>query len=286
MQALAAAFAHGVDKLRVDLIEHVLRMFVHLRRFRRERVEKALVLTRGVQAALDPQLVHQTREAEAIHQHANRTDDARLVHVNLVGRRSRVIAARGTHVADHDIQRNRRILGAQPANLVVDNARLHRAAARAITAQNHACRTLVVERTFQCRVDIFRIRVRIGRDFAVKRHHCRVPPSGRNLVAGEIEGAPYRQQQDDQEHKAEEDLPAACRALFGDSGKRDALERCALPARLIGRRARAACQGRFLRFGSQIVGHAVQWKNRRGEKSGGGRAEFAVRQPEHRAAVR
>src|SRR5688572_3552665 len=104
---------------------------------RRKWIEKTLVVTGREQAALDAELVHRAGEAEAIHQHADRADNARLVDVDLVGGNRDVIAARRADVLDYCMERNIWVLGAQAPNLVVDVAGLHRAASRAVDAQDY-----------------------------------------------------------------------------------------------------------------------------------------------------
>jgi hypothetical protein len=61
-------------------------------------------------------------EAEAVHQHADRADDAGLVYINAVGGRRNVVAARGADVLDHRVERDVGIQAAQAADFVVDDA--------------------------------------------------------------------------------------------------------------------------------------------------------------------
>jgi hypothetical protein len=58
---------------------------------------------------------------KAVHQHADRPDDAGLVDEDLVGCHSHVIAAGSTEILDHGVQGNLRMLAAQATNFVVDN---------------------------------------------------------------------------------------------------------------------------------------------------------------------
>ena len=146
LQARAAAVAHDLDELLVDLVEHRLRMRLVLGRHRREAVEKALVLAGGEQAPFHARLVHQAGEAEALDHHADRTDQARLVDKDPVGCRSQVVAAGGAHLLDHRIERNRRIELAQALDLVADDAGLNRTAAGAVDAHDDRGRLLVLER--------------------------------------------------------------------------------------------------------------------------------------------
>ena len=112
---------------------------------RRERVEKALVLPRSEQASLDPQPIHRAGKAKAIHQHTDRSEDAGLVHINLIGRSRHVVAARGTDVFNHYVQRNLRVLGAQTPNLVINDARLDRTAPWAVDAQDNPSRPFILK---------------------------------------------------------------------------------------------------------------------------------------------
>src|SRR3990172_5005140 len=142
LQALAAPLPDYIDELLMDLREPLLYIFLIRRLGRRERIEEALVLTGCDQAALHAELGHRSGKTETIHQHADGTDQAGLVHEDLVCCRRHVIAAGCANILDHHIQRNGRILGAQAADLVVDLPGLHRTAARAVDAQDHTLRTL------------------------------------------------------------------------------------------------------------------------------------------------
>jgi len=87
---------------------------------RTERIEEALALARSDHAPLDAELVDRTGEAEALHDHADRADEARLVNVDLVGTRRDVIAAGCRHVLDDGDRGLVGMLGAQPPQFVVD----------------------------------------------------------------------------------------------------------------------------------------------------------------------
>src|SRR5881396_435787 len=99
-----------------------------------------------VRAPLDTEFLHGAGETPAVHDHADRPDDARLVHVDPVGGGRDVVAARSADVLDHGIHGNVGINAPQAADFVVDDSGLHRAAARRIDAQDHALRILVLER--------------------------------------------------------------------------------------------------------------------------------------------
>ena len=106
-------------------------------------------------------------ETEAVHEHADGADDAGLVGVYFVGGGDGVIAARGTDVADHRVQRNLGILLAQPQDFVVDVAGLHRAAAGAVGAQHDTDGVLGLERRAQAGDDVIRARLPVRGDGAV-----------------------------------------------------------------------------------------------------------------------
>ena len=76
LEPIAAAFAHRVDELRMNVIEHVLRIFALLFVERRKRVHEPLVVSCSEQASLDTELLHGIGKSETVHQHADRADDA------------------------------------------------------------------------------------------------------------------------------------------------------------------------------------------------------------------
>ncbi|MNC58703.1 hypothetical protein D3C75_1084510 [compost metagenome] len=80
------------------------------------------MLSRGVGTALDTKLLHGADKAIARRRDANGAHQAGLVRIDLVGGTGDVIRARGPQVADNGIDLDRRILGAQAADLVVDIA--------------------------------------------------------------------------------------------------------------------------------------------------------------------
>src|SRR5216117_1441978 len=69
-------------------------------------VEHALVLPGGDQAPLDTELVHTDGGSEAVHQHAERADNARFADVDAVRAGGDEIAAGGADVLDHRVERN------------------------------------------------------------------------------------------------------------------------------------------------------------------------------------
>jgi hypothetical protein len=83
--------------------------------------------------------------------------------------------------SDHDVERRVGVLLAQPAHLVVDELRLHRAAAGAVDAQDHALRVLVLERRLQPGHDLSALASGAGRDDPVQ-----LDQRGVLLAAGEV----------------------------------------------------------------------------------------------------
>ena len=67
---------------------------------------------------------------------------------------------------------------AQAPDFLVDLARLHRAAAGAVDAQDHAGGVLVLERVLQSGIDALGARLAVGRDHAVELHQ-------RGMLAGQ-----------------------------------------------------------------------------------------------------
>ena len=127
---------HAVDELLVGGIQHLLPELGLLGLLRLERIEERLVLAGGIDASLDTELLHGADETEAGRRHADGTDQAGLVGVDLVGGAGDVVGAGGTQVADHRIDLDVRVLAAQATNLVIDIARLHRTAARTVDPQD------------------------------------------------------------------------------------------------------------------------------------------------------
>ena len=74
--------------------------------------------------------------------------------IDLVRSHSRVIAARGTHIADHRVQGRIRIFFAQAANFVVDITGLNRTAAGAVDSQDDTLGLVVFKCGTQARDDV------------------------------------------------------------------------------------------------------------------------------------
>ena len=83
-QAIATAFFHQLNELRVNLVQHGLCVLALRFGLRTKGVQKSLVRACRHQTALNAQLVHEFGEPKAVHQHANAAHNAGLVHINLV----------------------------------------------------------------------------------------------------------------------------------------------------------------------------------------------------------
>ena len=107
-------------------------------------VQDALVGASGQQAALDTQFLDGLLEAKSIDAHPDGADEAGLVHMNGLRRHGHIVATRGAEIRDHGMYRDGRVLLPEAAHFVIDLARLHRAAAGAIDAQDDALGVLVL----------------------------------------------------------------------------------------------------------------------------------------------
>ncbi len=136
------------DELLVDLVQASPARRPAASGHRRERIQHPLVLARRHQAALDADLLHHLGEAEAVHQHADSIPPPTPCR-----RRSRPRPRRcSTRRRRRSPRRPRTTLllvqRLQALELVVDDARLHRAAARRVDAAPPPA-TLVLERGLQ-----------------------------------------------------------------------------------------------------------------------------------------
>jgi hypothetical protein len=120
---------------------------------RRERIGDALVAAGCDQAALHAELFHRAGQVEAVQHDADRTDHRRLVGVDLVGGDSDVIAPRRTGLLDDRVDALL-VQRLQAADLVVDQARLHRAPAGRIEAQHDRPRVRLLEGAAQARQQV------------------------------------------------------------------------------------------------------------------------------------
>jgi hypothetical protein len=220
---------HDGDELLMDLAEHRFGVFLLIFVNRRERIEKAFVLARREESPLDPELVHQAGESETVHQYADRADDASLVDIDLVGGDCDVVAARRADVFDDRVQRDVRILGTQPFDLVVDVARLHGGPAGAVDAKDHALRALVLERFLQSAHDVVGARRAFRTDHSAQFDERGVLARRRVFLARPAERDEKQREEIHEKEDLEEDAPVTRAPLLLDRGHRDALERLALP---------------------------------------------------------
>ena len=198
-----------------------------------EGIEHALVLAGGEQTPLDAQLVHGIDEAEAVHAYADGADDAAGIGIDAVGRHRGVVAAGGADVGDHGVEGLVRVLLAQAPDGAVDVGRLHRAAAGAVDAQDHAHALLRLEGVLQALYHIVGAGLGIVGDDALEVHHRHM-----RLHLGQVDVAVVEHdgQQGEQVGKAqqlEEDAPAPAAPLLHQSLARQPLDGLAFPARLL-----------------------------------------------------
>src|SRR5258706_2144396 len=234
LQALAAPLAHHGDELPVDLVQHLLGMLPVRRLLRKEGIEEVLVVARVIGAPLDAELVERAGEAEAADDDADGADQARLVDVDPVGRGRDVIAAGGAQVLHHHEERSVRIFRAQAADLVVDVARLHGAAAGAVDAQHDTLRVGVLERPVQALDDLLGRSLRLRGDHAFEVHERRVLADARAhriLVRAPDPSHPCGQdeEREDEPEQLEERAPLAPAALLFEGPEGDFFENRALP---------------------------------------------------------
>ncbi|MNJ39738.1 hypothetical protein D3C77_346190 [compost metagenome] len=119
-----------------------------------ERIKEGLVLTRGVGTALDTKLLHGADKAVTGSRNADGADQTGLVGVDLVRGTGDVVSAGGAQIADHRVQLDLRVLGAQATYLVVDVTRLHRATTRTVDTQDHRLGFRILERFAQATDDV------------------------------------------------------------------------------------------------------------------------------------
>src|SRR6185295_9751493 len=186
-------------------------------------------LSGGKQPAFDTELFHRPGKSEPVHQDADGANDARAIDVDLIRRHRDVVSARSTNVFDHRIQRNLRILLAQSVDLAIDGTGLHRAAARAIDAQDHAFGALVFEGVLQALADDVRIGMTVGGNDPAEFDQGGMV--ARQWLASTQPAECYEQQGEeiDESERLEEDAPVARLALFIERRARQFLDYLALP---------------------------------------------------------
>ena len=151
-QPIAPASPHHADELLVNLVEHRLREDPLLVGLWAEGIKKTLVFTSRHQAPLDPEFVHQPGKTKAIHEHTNAAHNTGLVDKNFVCSHGDVIGCRGARFFYHGIHRFL-VLGLKPANLIIDDARLHWATTGRVDQQNNCLGTRVFKSPFERRSD-------------------------------------------------------------------------------------------------------------------------------------
>jgi hypothetical protein len=131
------------------------------------------------------------------------------------------------------MQRNFRVLGAQPAYLVVDVARLHGTAAGAVDAQHDTLRVLVLERGVERENHLVGARLRLHADHALQVHQRRVlagPDGFLRRSADPAERTRHDQEKQRDPEEPDENRPLAGATLLVDCAQRHLFERGALPA--------------------------------------------------------
>ena len=119
----------------------------------------------------------------------------------------------------------------QALDLVVDVPGLHRTAARAVDAQDHALRALVLERFLQTGDDVVGARGTFGTDHAPQLHERSVFAGGCHIFLADPAHPDEQQREEvDKKQKLEEDAPVAGAPLLLYRRERHLLERIALPA--------------------------------------------------------
>src|SRR3989344_1281716 len=158
LETLTAPTLDAIDELLMSGRQNTSPEPGLLRLFWLKRVQKRLVLARGIHTTLDTELLHGIDKTKGGRGHFDRADQTGLVRVDLIGRTGDVIGARSTQIGDHRIDLDGRVLAAQATNLVIDVARLNRTAARAVDAQDHTLRIGILEGRTQGAHDVIRTR--------------------------------------------------------------------------------------------------------------------------------
>ena len=115
-------------------MQHALPELALIFTLRLEGVEKRLVLTGGVGAALDTELVEGLDKAETSCGDTDRADQAGLISIDLVCRCRYIIGTGGADIGNHSVNRSVRMQRTQALDLVIHVAGLHRTAAGAVDA--------------------------------------------------------------------------------------------------------------------------------------------------------
>ncbi len=192
-----------------------------------EGIEKRLVLAGGIDAPLDTQFFQGIDKTEGRRSHADGAHQTGLIGVDLIRRARDVIGTRGTEIGNHCIDLDRRILGAQAADLVVDVAGLHRTSARTVDPQYHALGVGILESGPQCAHHLVRTRRLLVGD-----HAPHVDDGGVSIAAGDLVATQLkhrreqcqRAEQIDEGQQLEENPPAPGATLFLNTSKQSLFE--------------------------------------------------------------
>ena len=187
-----------------------------------KRIQHGLVLTGRQQAAFDAKFLHGLGKPKAVHTHTNRTNQAGLVDVNLIGSRRNVIATRGSDVLDDSHHRLVRIGLFQAANLVEDHAGLNGTATWRVQAQHDALGLLGLKGLCQRLTHHKPICLTLGLNHTFDVDDGRVGPLdhiGPMQARTARKDHPSDHQQDHQAQQAAHHGPATSPPLFGDLGQ-------------------------------------------------------------------
>src|SRR5882762_7437836 len=132
-------------------------------------------------------------------------------------------------IFDHGVHGNVGVAAPQPADFVVDDSGLHRAAARRIDAQDHALGILVLERTLERLGDAVGARVAFGVDDAHHIDQRGVLARSEAVVSTPVEHEQHQQREIGEAEQLEKDAPAAGAALLLEGGHRQRLDHVPFP---------------------------------------------------------
>src|SRR5207302_11402825 len=179
---------------------------------------------------LDAELVQRAHESKAVHDHADRSHQASLVDVDLVGGDRDVVGARSADFLHHGVNGRVGVLATQAANLIVDLACLHGTAAGAVDLEHNALRSLVLERGLQACNQVVGAGAAGSVDLTLDFDHCRALVEAEPLAARPR--AKRREKDDEQKSKREQlekNSPTARATLLAQAIGRQSLEDAALP---------------------------------------------------------
>ena len=213
----------------MDFTEHGLDVGALRLVLRTEGIEHRLVLTGHHQAALDAHLLHQARETKTVHQHTDAAHQAGLVDIDRIGRCSDVVGGRGAGLFHHGVD----LLVVQrlePGDLVIDDARLHRAAARRVDQQHQRLGAIVIKRRPHRTEHVVGTGLGAGGDLALDLDQRGVWRAHRTGPLVLLEPQPDHRPDQQQPSEPEKQLPTARGLLFAQGRKHQFFDRLALPA--------------------------------------------------------